>query len=87
MLLSDVTFGGTGVASTNICIFAVFLKELIQNAEDAGATEVRFMYDETEHGVESLWSPDMEQHQGEELEHRRLLAQTRVRSSVFSGQY
>ncbi|XP_024139292.1 sacsin isoform X1 [Oryzias melastigma] len=40
------------------------LKELIQNAEDAGATEVKFMYDETEYGVESLWSPDMAQHQG-----------------------
>lgn len=50
--------------------FAFFcvVKELIQNAEDAGATEVKFMYDETEHGVESLWSPDMEQHQGEKTE-------------------
>lgn len=64
-----------------------FLKELIQNAEDAGATEVKFMYDETEHGVESLWAPDMEQHQGEKLESRRFLAQTGVRGSVFSGQY
>lgn len=45
--------------------FGPVLKELIQNAEDAGATEMKFMYDETEHGVESLWSPDMEQHQGE----------------------
>ncbi|XP_034023953.1 sacsin [Thalassophryne amazonica] len=43
------------------------LKELIQNAEDAGATEVRFMYDETEYGVESLWSPDMAQYQGTAL--------------------
>lgn len=41
------------------------LKELIQNAEDAGASEVKFMYDETEYGVESLWSPDLAQHQGE----------------------
>lgn len=40
------------------------LKELIQNAEDAGAKEVKFLYDETEYGVESLWSPDMAQHQG-----------------------
>lgn len=46
--------------------FCCVLQELIQNAEDAGATEVRFMYDETEYGVESLWSPDMAQHQGEE---------------------
>nr|XP_040022447.1 sacsin isoform X1 [Gasterosteus aculeatus aculeatus]XP_040022488.1 sacsin isoform X1 [Gasterosteus aculeatus aculeatus] len=43
------------------------LKELIQNAEDAGATEVKFMYDETEYGVESLWSPDMAQYQGTAL--------------------
>lgn len=47
-----------------VCV-AFILKELIQNAEDAGASEVKFMYDETEYGVESLWSPDMAQHQGE----------------------
>lgn len=46
--------------------FALF-KELIQNAEDAGATEVKFLYDETEYGLESLWSPDMAQHQGQQL--------------------
>lgn len=40
------------------------LQELIQNAEDAGATEVKFLYDETEYGVESLWSHDMAQYQG-----------------------
>lgn len=40
------------------------LKEMIQNAEDAGATEVKFLYDETEYELESLWSPDMAQHQG-----------------------
>uniref|UniRef100_A0A8C4S8P2 Sacsin molecular chaperone n=1 Tax=Erpetoichthys calabaricus TaxID=27687 RepID=A0A8C4S8P2_ERPCA len=43
------------------------LKELIQNAEDAGATEVKFMYDEREYGRESLWSADMEQYQGPAL--------------------
>ncbi|KAM9468720.1 sacsin [Clarias gariepinus] len=43
------------------------LKELIQNAEDAGATEVKLMYDENEYGVESLWSPDMAQYQGTAL--------------------
>ncbi|KAG7253716.1 hypothetical protein CRUP_023161, partial [Coryphaenoides rupestris] len=41
--------------------------ELIQNAEDAGATEVKFMFDETEYGVESLWSHDMAQYQGPAL--------------------
>lgn len=50
--------------SSLICLLHFILKELIQNAEDAGATEVKFMYDETEYGVESLWSPDMAQHQG-----------------------
>ncbi|TRY93648.1 hypothetical protein DNTS_021147 [Danionella cerebrum] len=43
------------------------LKELIQNAEDAGATEVKFMFDETEYGVESLWSQEMAQYQGTAL--------------------
>lgn len=49
------------------------VKELIQNAEDAGASEVKFMYDETEHGVESLWSPDMAQHQGEAVKNKATL--------------
>ncbi|KAK9402410.1 sacsin, partial [Crotalus adamanteus] len=43
------------------------LKELIQNAEDAEATEVRFLYDETQYGTESLWSKDMAQYQGPAL--------------------
>lgn len=49
-------------------LLCFILQELIQNAEDAGATEVKFMYDETEYGVESLWSPDMAQHQGDWLQ-------------------
>ncbi|XP_053564484.1 sacsin isoform X2 [Bombina bombina] len=43
------------------------LKELIQNAEDAGATEVKFLYDETQHGTDSLWSKEMAQYQGPAL--------------------
>lgn len=43
------------------------LKELIQNAEDAGASEVKFLYDETHYGVESLFSKDMAQYQGPAL--------------------
>ncbi|KAJ1113871.1 hypothetical protein NDU88_002112 [Pleurodeles waltl] len=43
------------------------LKELIQNAEDAGATEVKFLYDETQYGTESLWSADMVPYQGPAL--------------------
>lgn len=54
------------------CLLPFILKELIQNAEDAGASEVKFMYDETEYGVESLWSPDMAQHQGEAVNKQAL---------------
>ncbi|XP_068123047.1 sacsin [Hyperolius riggenbachi] len=43
------------------------LKELIQNAEDAGASEVKFLYDETHYGTESLFSKDMAQYQGPAL--------------------
>uniref|UniRef100_A0A804HK57 Sacsin molecular chaperone n=1 Tax=Homo sapiens TaxID=9606 RepID=A0A804HK57_HUMAN len=43
------------------------LKELIQNAEDAGATEVKFLYDETQYGTETLWSKDMAPYQGPAL--------------------
>ncbi|KAG8584818.1 hypothetical protein GDO81_004777 [Engystomops pustulosus] len=43
------------------------LKELIQNAEDAGASEVKFLYDETHYGTESLWSKEMAQYQGPAL--------------------
>lgn len=57
-------------AIARICITALYfdlfclLQELIQNAEDAGATEVRFLYDETQYGTETLWSKDMAQYQG-----------------------
>ncbi|KAG8452898.1 hypothetical protein GDO86_004628 [Hymenochirus boettgeri] len=43
------------------------LKELIQNAEDAGATEVKFLFDDTRYGTESLWSKEMALHQGPAL--------------------
>ncbi|XP_078258551.1 sacsin isoform X1 [Rhinoraja longicauda] len=43
------------------------LKELIQNAEDAGATEVKFLYDETEYGTNSLWSDRLKEYQGSAL--------------------
>ncbi|XP_073439129.1 sacsin [Dendrobates tinctorius] len=43
------------------------LKELIQNAEDAGASEVKFLFDETHYGTESLWSKEMAQYQGPAL--------------------
>ncbi|XP_007898845.2 sacsin [Callorhinchus milii] len=43
------------------------LKEVIQNAEDAGATEVKFLYDETEYGTDSLWSRPLADYQGPAL--------------------
>ncbi|XP_054575715.1 sacsin isoform X3 [Eptesicus fuscus] len=49
------------------------LKELIQNAEDAGATEVKFLYDETQYGTETLWSKDMAQYQGRPCTQLQLL--------------
>lgn len=70
IICSDSIFQATKMLCTEKCLYFLLclLKELIQNAEDAGATEVKFMYDETEYGVESLWSPDMTQHQGELLQ-------------------
>ncbi|XP_078573948.1 LOW QUALITY PROTEIN: sacsin-like [Branchiostoma floridae x Branchiostoma japonicum] len=43
------------------------LKELIQNAEDAEASEVRFLYDRTQYGTETLYSPKLEPCQGPAL--------------------
>ncbi|CAH1796047.1 unnamed protein product [Owenia fusiformis] len=45
------------------------LKELIQNAEDAGATEVKFLYDEHSYGTDpnSLHHPNMAKYQGTAL--------------------
>ncbi|XP_019617871.1 PREDICTED: sacsin-like [Branchiostoma belcheri] len=43
------------------------LKELIQNAEDAGASEVRFLYDRTQYGTRTLHSPKLARYQGPAL--------------------
>ncbi|XP_019622025.1 PREDICTED: sacsin-like [Branchiostoma belcheri] len=43
------------------------LKELIQNAEDAGASEVRFLYDQTQYGEKTLRSPKLVPCQGPAL--------------------
>ncbi|XP_063069584.1 sacsin-like isoform X2 [Engraulis encrasicolus] len=40
------------------------LKELIQNADDAGASEVVFIHDERTYGRDSLWSEDLDKYQG-----------------------
>nr|XP_002734859.1 PREDICTED: sacsin-like [Saccoglossus kowalevskii] len=43
------------------------LKELIQNADDAGATEVKFLLDTTEYGTTSLLTPSIATYQGAAL--------------------
>ncbi|PWA31407.1 hypothetical protein CCH79_00002928 [Gambusia affinis] len=43
------------------------LKELIQNADDACATEVIFIHDERSYGTESLWNANLGQYQGPAL--------------------
>uniref|UniRef100_UPI00358E8447 sacsin n=1 Tax=Myxine glutinosa TaxID=7769 RepID=UPI00358E8447 len=43
------------------------LKELVQNAEDAGASDVKFLYDECSHGTDSLWCKELAKFQGPAL--------------------
>jgi hypothetical protein len=39
------------------------LQELIQNADDAGATEVKFLLDDTHYSTDRLFSDEMDQYQ------------------------
>lgn len=39
-------------------------QELIQNADDANATEVVFIHDERSYGTESLWTNELKEYQG-----------------------
>ncbi|XP_047457117.1 sacsin [Mugil cephalus] len=43
------------------------LKELIQNADDAQATDVVFIHDERSYGTESLWTEELGKYQGPAL--------------------
>ena len=45
----------------------MLFKELIQNADDAGASEISFLYDETGYGTSSLMSPSLDIFQGPAL--------------------
>jgi len=42
-------------------------KELVQNADDAGASEVIFVLDCRQHGKNTVWSPELEKFQGPAL--------------------
>ncbi|XP_026768484.3 sacsin-like [Pangasianodon hypophthalmus] len=43
------------------------LKELIQNADDAGASKTVFIHDERRYGTDSVWSPALGKYQGPAL--------------------
>ncbi|TSM60516.1 Sacsin [Bagarius yarrelli] len=43
------------------------LNELIQNADDAGASKTVFIYDERQYGTSSVWSPALGKYQGPAL--------------------
>ncbi|XP_070559636.1 sacsin-like isoform X2 [Ptychodera flava] len=43
------------------------IKEIIQNADDAHATEVKFLLDTKQHGSDSLWAPNSAEFQGAAL--------------------
>ncbi|KAK2849709.1 hypothetical protein Q7C36_008492 [Tachysurus vachellii] len=43
------------------------LKELIQNADDAGASKTVFIYDERRYGTDSVWNPALGKYQGPAL--------------------
>ncbi|OBT62242.1 hypothetical protein VE03_08031 [Pseudogymnoascus sp. 23342-1-I1] len=59
------------VALKNICrdypAGGTVLRELLQNADDAGATEVRFILDERTHPTDELINPHLRQYQGPAL--------------------
>lgn len=61
------------MVSTWICplIFCFFSKELIQNADDAGAEEVILLYDERSFGTQSLFSDGLASTQGSGQDMRR----------------
>lgn len=42
----------------------LYPQELIQNADDAQATEVVFIHDDRSYGTESLWTQELGQYQG-----------------------
>lgn len=47
-----------------IIMYLILKQELIQNADDALATEVIFIHDERSYGAESLWNANLGQYQG-----------------------
>ena len=48
------------------CLINIF-QELVQNADDANARNVVFLYDKSEHSNEKLWSSELREFQGPAL--------------------
>ncbi|KAI8507950.1 hypothetical protein Bbelb_141900 [Branchiostoma belcheri] len=55
------------MASLKSDVIIIREKELIQNAEDAEASKVRFLYDRTQYGTRTLHSPKLSPYQGPAL--------------------
>ena len=56
-----------GIAKLVTCCAFYHFQELIQNADDAGATEIKFMVDHRHHGNDNLWLPGLANFQGPAL--------------------
>ncbi|MBN3311755.1 SACS protein, partial [Atractosteus spatula] len=67
-VLLKVRILATTISELTYLILLLCLKqELIQNADDACATEVLFIFDERTYGNETLWSEDLREYQGAAL--------------------
>ena len=53
--------------SINIALWLLMKQELIQNADDAGATQVQFFVDHRQHGCSNLVKPSLASFQGPSL--------------------
>ena len=42
-----------------LVVFVFIFQELIQNAEDAGATQVKFLHDKHSYGTDKLYNEDL----------------------------
>ena len=42
-----------------LVVFVIIFQELIQNAEDAGATQVKFLHDKHSYGTDKLYNEDL----------------------------
>ena len=65
-MLSDTVLSGYSVLQRIYFCSASYVlcaQELIQNAEDAGAEEIKFLYDQHSYGTQHLAHPGLAEHQ------------------------